>query len=372
MKILHIPNYYFPHIGGIEQTARDIVNSLAVAEQRIFCFNGTKEDIIEKVDGFDVIRCGSFAKLSSQSVSLSYGKLLKKQFNDFIPDVVVFHYPNPFGAHYLLKCLKKFPNCKLVLWWHLDITKQKILGKFFKGQSVRLLHRAEKVVATSPNYLKGSPFLSRFKEKCVIIPSCINEDRLKITEGTVAISENIRKSNEGKIICFAVGRHVEYKGYEYLIKASAMLGDNFKIFLAGEGKLTQKLKKLAQNDKKIEFLGRIPDEELKAYMLACDIYCFPSITKNEAFGLALAEAMYFGKPAVTFTIAGSGVNYVNLKDATGFEVENCNSNKYAEAIQTLANNEDLRINLGNAAEERVKELFTFKKFKENLQNLIML
>ena len=42
------------------------------------------------------------------------------------------------------------------------------------------------------------------------------------------------------------------------------------------------------------------------------IFCFPSITRNEAFGIALAEAMYCGKPAVTFTIEGSGVNFVSL------------------------------------------------------------
>lgn len=51
---------------------------------------------------------------------------------------------------------------------------------------------------------------------------------------------------------------------------------------------------------------------MKAYLSAMDIFCFPSITKNEAFGLALAEGMYYSKPAITFTIDGSGVNFVSL------------------------------------------------------------
>ena len=88
------------------------------------------------------MRAGCFAKISSQSLSFSYKKLLKREFKEFAPDVVVFHYPNPFAAHYLLKRLKKAPKTKLILYWHLDITKQKILGKLFKGQNIRLLERA--------------------------------------------------------------------------------------------------------------------------------------------------------------------------------------------------------------------------------------
>ena len=44
-KILQIPNYMYPHIGGIEQVARDIADSLIEneeIEQKIICFNGEK------------------------------------------------------------------------------------------------------------------------------------------------------------------------------------------------------------------------------------------------------------------------------------------------------------------------------------------
>ena len=67
--------------------------------------------------------------------------------------------------------------------------------------------------------------------------------------------------------------------------------------------------------------------------MACDVFCFPSVTKNEAFGIALAEGMYFGKPAVTFTIPGSGVNYVNLDGVTGIECKNADCKDYAISPQ---------------------------------------
>ena len=121
MKILHVSNYFYPHIGGIEQVARDCMNSLPECDQKLVCFNGEKPDVVDVIDGFEIRRAGTFVKVASQSLSLSFGKVLKKAFSDFEPDVVLFHYPNPFEALYLLKQLKKRPNCKFILWWHLDI-----------------------------------------------------------------------------------------------------------------------------------------------------------------------------------------------------------------------------------------------------------
>ena len=103
---------------------------------------------------------------------------------------------------------------------------------------------------------------------------------------------------------------------------------------------------------------------------ASDIFCFPSITKNEAFGLALAEAMYYEKPAITFTIPGSGVNYVNLNDETGIEVDNRNVKKYAEAIEKLAEDKNLRKKYGEAGRMRVMNNFLSTQYSENIRNLV--
>lgn len=370
MKILHLSNYYFPHIGGVEQTARDAVNSLKDGnEQEVFCFNHEKGNGIDETDGVKIVRAGCFAKISSQSLSFSYGKLLKKEFKNFKPDTVVFHFPNPFAAHYLLKILKKFKkqnNCKLVVYYHLDITKQKILGKLFKGQTMRLLAAADKIISTSPDYVEGSPFLKQFANKCAVVPSCVNEERLAVSEKSIAKANEVRAENEGKIILFAVGRHVEYKGMKYLVRAGKLLGGGYKIYIGGEGPLTEELKKEAAGDENIEFLGKMGEDDLKAYFAACDIFCFPSITKNEAFGLSLAEAMYFGKPAVTFKIEGSGVNFVNLNGVTGLEAENSSAEDFARAVQTLGGDAALRKKLGEAARERVLNLFTFRDYSQNI------
>lgn len=380
-KVLQISNYIYPHIGGIEQVTRDILDTLNEwpgFEQKIICFNEDAKDgefICERgktvkdiVDGVEVIRCGCITKKASQSISLSFPSELKKVMNDFSPDIVIFHYPNPYQAEFFQAYLKR--SFKLILYWHLDITRQKILGKLFHSQTIRLLERADRIVATSPNYIDGSPYLSKYREKCVVIPNCITEERLHVTDAIHTKAEMIRTQNEGKTICFAVGRHVPYKGMTFLVQASKLLDNSFRIFIGGQGELTESLKKEVKDDDKITFLGRISDEDLVSWFLAMDIFCFPSITKNEAFGIALVEAMYFGKPVVTFSINGSGVNYVSIKGVTGIEVPNGDVYAYAEALEKLAKDKVYSKLIGAAGKKRVEELFIRSKFTSNLSTVI--
>lgn len=379
-RILQIPNYFFPNIGGIEQTARDILHVIQETsyEQKIICFNenAKKEDYVCKraetvkdiVDDVEVIRCGCVAKVASQSLSLTYPRELYKVIKEFRPDIILFHYPNPFVASFLLPMIPK--ETKLILYWHLDITKQKILGKIFHNQTLRLIRRANQIVATSPNYVEGSPYLSKNQDKIVVIPSCIDTTRLKPSQSHYERAKEIREEHKGKFICFAIGRHVEYKGMEYLVKAAKLLNGAYAVLIGGQGPLTQSLMEMAKDDRKVYFIGKISDDELIANYLACDVICFPSITKNEAFGLSLAEGMYFGKPAVTFNIPGSGVNYVNIDRKTGIEVENKNVRKYSESIKKLGNNNKLVDFYGKNAKKRVISLFLYDSFSDVIKDLI--
>ena len=355
--------------GGTEQIARDVVLALkGEYEQKIIAFNDGKEDKLDIVDEIEVIKCGCFTKIAAQSLSASYRKHLHKVMKEFNPDIVVFHYPNPFVAALLLRELKN-SKAKLVVYWHLDIVRQKYLKLLFTLQNRNLLARADKVIATSPNYIEGSKWLQSVKEKCVVVPNCINVERMTITPDIEKRAAEIREENKDKTICVAVGRHTEYKGFTYLVQASKLLDDKFQIFITGKGELTEKLHEEAKGDTKITFTGRIDDVELKALILASDIFCFPSITKNEAFGLALAEGMYYKKPAVTFTILGSGVNYVSLNNVTGIEVENRNVEKYADAMRTLAQNKELSLKYGEAGKERVENNFLSTQFCNNIKKL---
>lgn len=379
-RVLIISDFFPPYVGGIGQTTRVMVRLLKQSgiESKVICFNEDAqqgnaichrgETVHDMFDGIEVIRCGCFTKIFSQSLSLTLPGELKRVLDDFNPNIVIFHYPNPYEACFLLKYLRK--DVKLIVYYNLDITKQKILGKLFHGQTIKLLERANAIVALSPNYIQGSSYLKKYQNKCTVIPCCVQEDRFSMTTEVLNLQASIRKKYENKTICFAVGRHVPYKGMEYLIEASRYLSGDFAILIGGKGPLTESLREKASGDDKVEFLELLSDVELSAYYAVCDIFCFPSITKNESFGIALAEAMSFGKPAVTFTIPGSGVNYVNLNGVTGIECPNGDSKAYAEALQKLADNPALREEYGRNAQQRVAGNFTTEQFQRDLYKLL--
>lgn len=381
MRVLQISKYMYPFRGGTEQVAQDIAHALTQLgiKQKIICFNEDASDgiitchhsetVYDTYDGIDVIRCGYQIKIRSQAISSTYGKELKKVIDEFKPTHIILHYPNPFVTHYLLKYKNR--NCKLYVYWHLDITKQKFLKKFFHHQNIELIKRADKILGATPKHVNESEFTKEFGDKKYILPYAIDEKNLVLNEEEKNHALEIKNQYPGKVLCFFIGRHVPYKGLQYLVDASKLIkSENVHFLIAGTGELTNELKERAKGDPKVTFLGRISDSDRRAFLQACDIICFPSITRNEGFGLALAEGMYFGKPAVTFTIAGSGVNYVNLNGVTGIECPNKDIKAYANAIEKLVENSEKREQYGAAARQRVIDNFTFEQFMINLRTLL--
>jgi glycosyltransferase involved in cell wall biosynthesis len=203
----------------------------------------------------------------------------------------------------------------------------------------------------------------------VVIPNTVNESKLQIRDGDEKAITDIKQLYGGKKIIFTFGRHVPYKGLRYLIEAVPSISNNAAIVIAGIGPLSDSLRDSAKSFPNIHFIGRLEENVLRQYLHAADIFAFPSITRNEAFGIALAEAMYCGLPAVTFTIPNSGVNWVCINKETGLESENGNSKALAGAIDCLLENADLREILGANASKHVREFFVIEAIKGDLMRI---
>ncbi len=367
IRVLHISKYYPPYIGGLESFCHDIVSALRKEggyEQYVFCFNDKDETVEEEFDGVKVYRIGIQRIVASQPLAKGYGKALKKAIAEFKPDIVHFLYPNPYAAFFFLKC--KFDG-KLHLDWVFDITKQKTLKKLFKHQTETLLKRAAMVTSIAPTYFEGTDYLPFYKGEKGCIPCRIGDNRLNVTKEQISKANVIKEKYPGKKLVFFYGRHTEYKGLKYLIESNRYLDqENTEILIAGQGDQTEELKKQASEYRNIEFLGKLSDEDINAYLMACDVFAFPSISRNEAFGIALAEAMHFGKPACTFTISGSGVNWVCPNNVAGLETPNKDVKAYADNINRLLNDKELYDRLSKGAIDRCGELFMKDSFDKNV------
>ena len=360
-RVLHISKYYYPYLGGTESVCQDIVEGLKEYENRVICFNDSNRTVCCEINGIQILRIGCFMKVASQSCSLFYYYYLKRKIQSWQPDIIHFHHPNPFVAFLLVRLIPA--NTKLIVHWHLDITKQKYIYPLVKRNERRLLERADSVIVTSPQYRDASLPLKPFLQKVKVVANGINIHRFDLQCNDEMRIKDIHKKYHYKRLIFFVGRHVEYKGLRYLIEAEKYVTTDCHIVIAGQGPLTEELKAKA-NLGRVSFVGRLSNDDLRCYLHAADVFAFPSITKNEAFGLALAEAMYCRCPAVTFYIEGSGVNWVSLNGVTGIEVDNSDSKKYASAIDKLLRDDLLRKQYADAARKRVVEYFTIEKEQE--------
>ena len=148
----------------------------------------------------------------------------------------------------------------------------------------------------------------------------------------------------------------------YGIKAMKTV-ENAVYLIGGTGPLKSEFEKYIKENllqDKVILLGRVEDCDLDSYYKACDIYLFPSIMQSEAFGIVQLEAMKYEKPVIN-TNLGTGVNYVSIDKETGLTVEPENVEQLTNAINKLLNNDELRLQYGRNARQRVDELFSISK-----------
>jgi glycosyltransferase involved in cell wall biosynthesis len=86
------------------------------------------------------------------------------------------------------------------------------------------------------------------------------------------------------------------KRIDLLIKAFLEANVNGELAIAGQGIDYPRLKEFAGDDKRIKFLGFVPDEKIVDFYNSLDLFVFP--TKVEGYGLPIVEAFACKKPVV--------------------------------------------------------------------------
>jgi phosphatidylinositol alpha-mannosyltransferase len=112
-----------------------------------------------------------------------------------------------------------------------------------------------------------------------------------------------------------VGRHEERKGLGVLLDAAARLepGTDLSIWIAGEGPDTEWLRRRHPPGARVQWLGRIGDDELASRLAGAHVLCAPAL-RGESFGVVLLEAMAARAavvasdlPGYAAVVAGHGV-----------------------------------------------------------------
>lgn len=117
----------------------------------------------------------------------------------------------------------------------------------------------------------------------------------------------------GTPIVLSVGRLIERKGIEYLLRAIPSVVDRTlaHFVIVGEGPERHALERLARElgiTDAVTFAGAVSGDRLPGYYAACEMFVHPIITDREGdvegLGIVLLEAMAHGKPVVASGIGG--------------------------------------------------------------------
>lgn len=149
-----------------------------------------------------------------------------------------------------------------------------------------------------------------------------------------------------------LGRHEPRKGLEVLLGALPHLPEDVRIWVAGEGPQTGELRERWADDERIEWLGRISEEEKLARLLGASVFCAPSL-HGESFGIVLIEAMAAGTPVVASDLPG----YSNVARAgtDALLVPPGDSEALGEALRRVLDDDELSAALVRSGHGRAAE-----------------
>lgn len=158
------------------------------------------------------------------------------------------------------------------------------------------------------------------------------------------------------LVILAVGRLAYKKGFDYLIKAVALVAKRLpfvRLIIGGDGDLRgewEQLAKKLQIQDKVLFVGNINRDDIVYYYNLSDVFVAPSIidrTGNVDGGPVVSlESMACGKPQILTNVLGMAD--VIKEGVNGYVVPQKDESALASAIQKLVESPQLRRHMGRA------------------------
>ena len=375
LNIIHFGKFYEPYTGGIESVTSSLAAGAAARGHHVevVCFGEPAGDAPEVISGVRVDRHRPSFKTMSQPLGLGYAvACIRKAWKR---DVVHLHYPNMLAA---MCALLVPPWTRVVVHWHSDVVGKGLAGIVVRPLEFLLALRATMIIATSENYSTASPIIRHFRRRTRVIPiGC--PDYSAVYRGLTLQRAELEASLpalRGRHVVLAVGRLVEFKGFDVLVDAASALRDDAVVVIVGEGPAKADLER-AIADKGLEdrvlLVGRqgplrkkpLPEGEpafvserlLASLFHHASLLAFPSVERAESFGVSMIEAMSFGLAVVASDIPGSGVGWVSQDGATGYSFPVRDSQALADRCNKILSDAALRDRFSRGSSDRYKNLF---------------
>lgn len=359
MRVLHLGKFYPPSMGGVETVTHQLAEGMTRLGVRsdVLCFNPKGPTVAEEWPGYTVTRAAAPLTAASTPLSLAFWRLLAAKAPRY--DILHLHCPNPMAA---LALRLAAPRAKVVLHWHSDVVRQKYFNRVYRPLlGDWLARRADAVVGATPAHVEASEYAKAFAGKAHVIPFCLDPAPFAPERVDQAALKRLRERFPGKKAVFALGRLISYKGFGVLLEAAGLLPEDWVVLVGGTGPLEGELKARIRSlglAGRAELVGSIPQPELSAHYRFCRVFCLPSVTRAEMYGMVQIEAMASARPVVSTRIPGSGVPWVNEHGVTGLTVAPGDPSALAKAILEIDRDEARWAAMGQAGLKAARERFS--------------
>ncbi len=241
-------------------------------------------------------------------------------------------------------------------------------GDFFRAL---LLHKRDRAIDVADRIIAVSHFI---RDQLLLRGGSAD----KIVVHYVGIDRQVfhpRTDQVREPIVLFVGRLVEKKGGEYLVRAMAAVQrrlPDVKLLVIGDGPLRSHLQTLAdQLAVRAQFLGKQPPDQVRHWMNRAQVFCGPSIVARsgdaEGFGMVFAEAQAMGLPVVSF--ATGGIPEAVIHGETGLLALEKDTAQLAKNLTRLLTDEDLRQRFALAGQAHVAAKLDLQKNTRQLESI---
>lgn len=233
------------------------------------------------------------------------------------------------------------------------------------------VQRREQLKHESHLFIAVSEFI-----KCSLTKQGFPENRIKVHYIGIDIdkfSADASVIRQRKVLF--VGRLVEKKGCEYLIKAMAKVQAHYpdiELLVIGDGPLRAELEALAKQSLQFySFLGLQTSDQVKVWMSQTSVLVAPSVTTSdgdtEGLPMVILEAQAMGLPVISTCHAGIPEAIVDGK--SGFLVQEGDWEAIAHQVEVLMNNADVWQSISHQAKQSVSTNFNLKTQISKLEDI---
>ena len=252
--------------------------------------------------------------------------------------------------------------------------------KFMRKKTLlkEIITNASKIIANSYFTKDELIKLGAKDDQVIVVNPCPNLTAEQISEWKL---DEIQKNYElkDKKIILTVGRLVERKGHDMIIKAlPQIIKEVPKVIylIVGEGPERKRLEKLVNQSSLrdyVHFVGPVNQADLPAFYQLCHVFVMPARQLKdgdvEGFGIVYLEANLFGKPVVGGR--SGGVPEAIIEGETGFLVNPTNVDEIAQKIIILLTDAALAERLGMQGLARVSEKFDWQTQTEKIKKILI-